>query len=177
MIVITGVSASGKTMIAKGLETKYGFQKAITTTTREMRDGEVNGADYFFISKEEFEARLKKSLFVEYTIYNGNYYGCGVDQVSDNKVIVTDLNGLHSFKALNKKNLVTFLLLCDDDVRKERMIGRGDKAEKIEERLTNDVNDFALDKVGEVDFKVDTTKLEKEESIDLVYRLYKEKVS
>lgn len=177
MIVITGPSASGKTMIAKGLENKYGFKKAITTTTRELREGEVDGVDYFFISKEEFERRLKEGLFVEYTLYNGNYYGCGVDQVSDDKVIVTDLNGLHAFKALNKKRLVTFLLLCDDETREQRMIGRGDKPEKIKERLVNDVNDFHLSKVGEVDFKVDTSKLAKGESIDIVYNLYKEKVS
>lgn len=177
MIVITGPSASGKTVAAKLLEKNYGFKKAITTTSRTPRDGEVDGVDYFFISKEEFENRLQKGMFVEYTLYNNNYYGCGKDQVSDNKVIVTDLNGLHSFQALNVSSLVTFLLICNDDVRLARMIDRGDKHEKILERMQNDKYDFSMDKVGKIDFIIDTNLQEKEETAAIIYNLYKEKIN
>ena len=55
------------------------------------------------MEKEEFQKRLSENKFVESSIYNGNYYGCGIDQVSDDKVVVLDPNGLHSFKKL--KNL------------------------------------------------------------------------
>ncbi len=175
MIVITGASATGKSVAAKGLE-QYGFKKAITTTTRLPREGEVDGVDYFFVSKEEFEKRIKENKLVEYTLYNENYYGCGVDQVSDDKVIVTDPNGLHAFKRLNKGNLVTFLLLCDDVTRKERMIHRGDKEDKIIERLTNDKKDFDRNVIGEVDFEIDTRNLSKQATIDRIYNLYLTKV-
>ena len=75
MIVLTGASASGKTVTALDLQKRYGLVKAITTTTREKRVGETDGVEYFFVSKDEFQKRLKENKFVEYSLYNGNYYG------------------------------------------------------------------------------------------------------
>ena len=54
MLVLVGPSASGKSAIVKCLESKYGIKKFITCTTRPMRVGEINGVDYFFMTKEEF---------------------------------------------------------------------------------------------------------------------------
>ena len=65
MIVLIGASASGKTEAAKMLMAKYGIQKAITTTTRPMRVHEVDGRDYFFVSKEKFDQLIKEDKFVE----------------------------------------------------------------------------------------------------------------
>ena len=75
MIVLAGASASGKTEVAKELAKKYGITKVITTTTRDMRVNEVNGRDYFFVSKEEFERMVHDGCFVEYTVFNENLYG------------------------------------------------------------------------------------------------------
>ena len=177
MIILCGASASGKTVTALELQKKYGLSKAITTTTREKRVGEENGREYFFISKDEFKKRLSENKFVEYSLYNDNYYGCGVDQVADDKVVVLDPNGLHSFKKLKNKNVVTFLLIADENVRRERMISRGDKKENIKQRLDNDVIDFALDKIGEVDFVIKTVDKTIEETADLIYECYKKKIA
>ncbi len=176
MIILTGASASGKTVTALGLAQKYGVKKAITTSTREKRINEIDGVDYFFLSKEDFLNKAKQNLFVETTLYNGNYYGCGLDQVGDNKVIVLDLNGLHSFQQLNNKRVVSFFLSADEDTRKERMLSRGDKLEKISERLKNDKNYFSLKNIGHTDFVIDTTNKTIDEVIDLVYKLYVEKL-
>lgn len=70
IIVIVGGSGSGKTTIAHQLET-HGFERLITTTTRSMREGEVNHHDYHFVSKEEFK-NLDK---IEESEYGGNHYG------------------------------------------------------------------------------------------------------
>lgn len=177
MIVLTGASASGKTVTALCLQEKYGLVKAITTTTREKRIGETNGVEYFFIDKEEFEKRLKEGKFVEHTLYNNNYYGCGVDQVTDNKIVVLDPNGLHSFNKLKNKNIVSFLLLANEATRKARMEYRGDKKENIASRLKNDVNDFAREKIGKVDFVIDTENLTIDEVADQIYKLYTQKIS
>ena len=177
MIILTGASASGKTVTALDLQKRYGLVKAITTTTREMRTGETNGVEYFFVSKEEFEKRLKEHKFVEHTLYNGNYYGCGIDQVADNKIIVLDPNGLHSFLKLNNKNIVSFLLLADEKTREERMRGRGDKEENITKRLQNDVEDFSLEKIGKVDFIIKTQDKTIEEVSDIIYKSYKKKIA
>ena len=177
MILLVGASASGKTVTALNLQNKYGLVKAITTTTREKRVGETNGVEYFFVTKKEFEKRLKDNKFVEHSLYNNNYYGCGIDQVSDNKIVVLDPNGLHSFLKLKNKNIVSFHLIADEKTREARMIERGDKKENIEQRLKNDVIDFSLDKIGKVDFVIDTQNKTIDEVSDIIYKLYKEKIA
>ena len=177
MIILCGASASGKTVTALELQKKYGLSKAITTTTREKRVGETDGVEYFFITKEEFQKRLAENKFVESSLYNGNYYGCGIDQVADDKVVVLDPNGLHSFKKLKNKNIVTFLLIADEETRRERMVSRGDKEENIKQRLTNDVVDFSNEKIGEVDFVIKTANKTIEQTADLIYECYKKKIA
>ena len=177
MIVLTGASASGKTVTALDLQKRHNLVKAITTTTREKRVGETNGVEYFFVTKEEFLKRLNENKFVEHSVYNGNYYGCGIDQVSDNKIVVLDPNGLHSFLKLKDKNIVSFLLIANENTRKERMCSRGDKKENIEQRIKNDVEDFSLEKIGKVDFVINTENYTVEEVSDLIYKLYKEKLA
>lgn len=177
MIILTGASASGKTVTALDLQKRYGLVKAITTTTREKRVGETNGVEYFFLTKDEFIKKLDQGAFVEHSIYNNNYYGCGIDQVDDNKIVVLDPNGLHSFLKLKNKNIVSFLLIADEKTRKERMISRGDKPENIQIRLTNDVVDFSLEKIDKVDFVIKTENKTIEQVSDEIYKLYKQKIS
>lgn len=176
MIILVGASASGKTVTALELEKRFGMKKAITTTTREKREGETDGVEYFFINKEEFEKRLSENKFVEHTLYNDNYYGCGIDQVADNKIVVLDPNGLHSFNKLKNKNIVSFFLVADEKIRHQRMISRGDKPENIEKRIVNDLNDFSKEKVGNVDFVINTENHSIEEVATMIYELYKSKI-
>ena len=177
MIVLTGASASGKTVTALDLQKRYGLVKAITTTTRQKRIGETDGVEYFFVTVDEFLKRLSENKFVEYSLYNGNYYGCGIDQISDNKIVVLDPNGLHSFLKLKDKNIVSFLLIADEQTRINRMQMRGDKKDNIESRIANDVNDFCLEKIGKVDFIINTQNQSIEQTSDIIYKLYKEKLS
>lgn len=177
MIILCGASASGKTVTALELEKKYGIKKAVTTTTRPMRDGERNGIEYFFINKEEFEKRLKEGKFVESSLYNGNYYGCGIDQVADDRVVVLDPNGLKNFKKLKNKNIVTFLLVCDAPTRENRMKLRGDKLENIKSRLENDVTSFAKEKIGDVDFVIQSDNQSIEETAKIIYEKYTKRLS
>ena len=176
MILLVGASASGKTVTALDLQRRYGLKKAITTTTREKRVGETDGVEYFFITKDEFMKRLNEGKFVEHSLYNENYYGCGIDQVDDDKIVVLDPNGLHSFLKLNNKHIVSYLLIADEKTRHDRMISRGDKFENIEKRLKNDINDFSLDKIGKVDYIIHTENQTIEQTSDQIYKLYKEKI-
>ncbi|MCF0116916.1 MAG: AAA family ATPase [Bacilli bacterium] len=176
MIILVGASASGKTATALELQRKYGLIKAVTTTTREKRVGETNGVDYFFITREEFLKRNKEGKFVETTLYNDNFYGCGIDQVSDERIIVLDPNGLHAFKQLKDDHIITFFITCSDELRESRMRSRGDKEEKIKQRLENDIIDFDPRKIGKVDFKINTDNLTIEQVADEIYRLYNLKI-
>lgn len=152
MIILVGASASGKTEVCKALCYKYGFKKFVTTTTRKKRNNETNGVDYFFITKKEFENRIKENRFIEYVTYNGNYYGTEKNQIDDKTVLIVEPNGLKSFQKIKNEKIVTFLLVSNKETRKERMIFRGDDMKLIEERLKIDDSNFNSKKVGKVDF-------------------------
>ena len=173
MIVLAGASASGKTEVAKLLAKKYGIVKIITTTTRDMRVGEVDKRDYFFVSKEEFERKVVAGDFVEYTVYNGNLYGSTKDQIADNKCVVIDPAGLRSYIALNDPRIVTFFLEADEETRRARMIMRGDLPEKIESRIAHDRELFKEENIAHVDYKIDSSSRHSvEEVTDEIYHLY-----
>ena len=176
MIVLAGASASGKTEVAKELAKKYGITKVITTTTRNIRVGEVNGRDYFFVSKERFEEMIQEGRFVEHTLYNGNYYGSTKDQIADNRSVVIDLQGLKSYSALNDKRIVTFYLSTSEDVRFKRMLERGDSEADAHRRIENDRRIFAENAIPDVDFRIDSENKNIEQVADEVYHLYLEKL-
>jgi guanylate kinase len=76
LIVIAAPSGCGKTTIAKAMLAKYpAMLFSVSGTTRPMRAGEVNGKDYFFLTKEEFEERVRIGDLVEWEEIYGNYYG------------------------------------------------------------------------------------------------------
>ncbi len=156
MILLVGASASGKTEIAKSLSKKYGIKKAITNTTREKRDGEINGVDYYFLSREEFLNLKEKDKLVESTIYNCNYYGCSKSEIGENKCIVLEPEGIASFLKLVNKDMVTFLLLAKEETRIKRMKNRGDSIDSINKRIETDKKRFDLNRIGKVDFVIET---------------------
>lgn len=172
MIVLSGASASGKTEVAKILAAKYGLVKVITTTTRPMRVGEVDGKDYFFITKERFEELIRLDAFVEFTIYNGNYYGSLKSQVGDDKCIVTDAQGLKTYSHLNDKRVVTFFLNAEENTRLFRMLERGDSESDAYKRIKNDKHVFNPSKLVKVNYKIDSESLNLEQMADQIYNLY-----
>ena len=173
MIVLAGASASGKTEVAKLLAKKYGITKIVTTTTRDKRTGEVDGVDYFFVSKEEFEKMILEDKFVEYTLYNGQMYGSTKDQIANDKCVVIDPAGLRSYIALGNKDIVTFYLEADEETRRQRMILRGDDPEKIKSRIENDRIAFKKENIATVDYVIDSNEGNSVEKVtDQVYKIY-----
>lgn len=177
MIVLAGPSASGKTEVAKYLASYFGMSKIITTTTRPMRKGEVNGKDYFFVSIEQFNTMVEENKFVEYTVYNGNMYGSTKDQIDDNKCVVIDPIGMKAYISLNDPKIVTFYLKASEKIRYKRMIDRGDSVENAKQRILNDKVAFNKKNMCEVDFKIDSENFSIEEVSELVYKKYIEKIS
>ena len=173
MIVLAGASASGKTEVAKVLAKNYGITKIVTTTTREKRKGEVDGVDYFFVTKERFEQMILEDRFVEYTLYNGQMYGSTKDQIANDKCVVIDPAGLRSYINLNNKDIVTFYLEADEETRHKRMILRGDDAEKIKSRIENDRIAFKKENIAKVDYVIDSGECNSvEEVAKKVYETY-----
>ena len=84
LIVLSGPSGAGKDSIISELKNYYhNFWVSISMTSRKPRGEEVDGIDYFFVSKEEFENHIKNNDFLEYAIYNDNYYGTPKSKIED----------------------------------------------------------------------------------------------
>jgi guanylate kinase len=76
IFIISGPSGAGEDTIIGRLEKELGVKHIITTTSRAMRDGDIEGKPYYFISEKDFQKKIKNNEFIEYAKeYNNNYYG------------------------------------------------------------------------------------------------------
>jgi guanylate kinase len=75
LVVISGPSGAGKTSVCRALKQHPDVEFSVSATTRRMREGERDGADYHFLSRDDFQRRLSENQFLEWATYNGNLYG------------------------------------------------------------------------------------------------------
>ena len=149
LIVISGLSAAGKGTIAKELITRYDdFVLSISATTREKRGTEIDGRDYFFISRNEFENMIKNNELLEYANYVNNYYGTPKKYVNEmlengkNVILEIEMQGALQVKKIFDKAILIFFLPKDAKTQRERLIGRKRETnEQIEERIRQAVID------------------------------------
>lgn len=173
MLVIVGPSASGKTQIVQLLIKNYNMEKLVTYTTRPMRVGEVDGRDYHFISKDEFLKRLDENFFIEHVNYNGNYYGTSRSDLSENKVVILEPNGLKHYLKEARDIIKVVFLKCSKEVLGIRMRIRKDKEEDIIKRLASDGDVFNNEISKLADLVVDTTPSNIYDDTKLIYNFYK----
>lgn len=158
MIILIGPSASGKTVTCHYLEENFGIKKVVTHTTRLKRVGEVDGVDYHFVTKEEFDKMKERDEFIETVSYNGNNYGTSKKEVKNDKCMTVELAGARTYASFKDPNIVLFYMNLDEQTCRERMLSRGDPIEKVEERIRNDKDSFHLtdDDKKMIDVYVDT---------------------
>ena len=145
LTVVSGFSGAGKGTIMKALMEQYQerYALSISATTREPRAGEVDGREYFFCSKESFEAMIEKDELIEYANYVDHYYGTPKAYVEkmleDGKDVILEIEIQGALK-VRKKFPDTLLLFVSPpcaDTLKSRLVGRGTEDIKtIEKRLT-----------------------------------------
>ena len=153
LIVISGPSGAGKDTICQKLINECNnLYLSISMTTRKPRNTEISGKDYFFVTKDEFEENIKNNIFLEYAIYNNNYYGTPKDKVEEmiNKgqdvILVIDIKGAINIQKIIPSALFIFIMPPDMETLKNRLIGR--KTESIEvvvERFKtayNEINNY-----------------------------------
>lgn len=172
MLILIGPSASGKTEVAKLLAKKYGITKIITYTTREKRVNERDGIDYHFVSLEDFAKLVADDFFVETTYYNGNYYGTAKKDIADDKAVILDPNGLHTYNALNDSRIISIYIDSKEEVRIKRMRQRLDPEDKIKARILNDRIAFNDNCLKGVTFVVYSENESLDELTDEIYNLY-----
>ena len=143
LIVISGPSGAGKgTIIDKLKEINDNFWLSISMTSRDIRSNDIPDETYFFVSKEEFEDRIKKGVFLEYAMYNGNYYGTPKDKILDklnqgiDVVLEIEIQGALKVKELVPDAIFIFILPPSMDELRKRLVKRGtDSKEKILSRF------------------------------------------
>lgn len=172
MLVLTGPSASGKTEVSKILMEKYHLKKLITYTTRPIREHETNGIDYHFISVPEFLKMQENNEFIETTFYNNNYYGSRKADISPEKLAILDPNGVNQYYKVLENNIVSIFLDAPEEVRKERMIKRGDSLETIERRTLSDRDVFQKDTYLKLDFVVKNLDISLDYLAAIIYKFY-----
>lgn len=152
MLVLVGKSGSGKTTIEEELIQKYGFKRAISHTTRAKREKDIEGYNYFFVSKEEMDRLNKEGKLAERIEYLGEVYALVKEQCKDDRVVVVAPEGLRQLCEKEDLDIFSVYIDVDEDIRKERMLNRGDSLENVEKRIKNDdeIFDCVLDKVNVV---------------------------
>ena len=148
MIALIGKTASGKSRIKDEL-IKLGYESVVTTTTRPMRPGEINGISYHFIEDDEFLDMQLNGELAESTFYNTAfgkwYYGCQKKDLEnhEHKVIILNPDGILSLmRTIDMSDWVVFFIDCPEEIIKERLNKRGDNPEEAERRLEADHKDF-----------------------------------
>ncbi|AVQ32816.1 guanylate kinase [Staphylococcus muscae] len=144
LIVLSGPSGVGKGTVRKRIfdDPHTSYKYSISMTTRDMREGEQDGVDYFFKSRNEFEQLIEQDAFIEYAEYVGNYYGTPVQYVKDTMneghdvFLEIEVEGAKQVRKKFPDALFIFLAPPSLDHLKERLIGRGtESSEKIQRRV------------------------------------------
>jgi guanylate kinase len=142
LFILSSPAGGGKTTLANLLLKEVpNLVKITTCTTRPPRPGEIDGKDYFFLSKEEFKKKIEEGMFLEYAVIHGNYYGTPKDEVlkeinkGNDVLLVIDVQGMRQIKK-NFPDVVTiFLIPPSFEELIKRMKKRGDSEEEIKKRI------------------------------------------
>ena len=146
ILILSGPSGCGKsTLLKKVYEKIEDYYFSISTTTRAPREGEKDGVDYLFVSKEEFEEDIKNGQFLEWAEVHGNYYGTSLKPINKalekGKLVIFDID-VQGHEIVRKKldKVVTSVFITTPTLSEleKRLNDRGtDAKEVIEKRITN----------------------------------------
>jgi len=118
LIVISGPSGAGKDSVVKKLMDKDSTTRwvSVSATSRSPREGEKEGVDYYYLSKEEFENKINEGFFIEYTNYAGNYYGTPKKYIKEkldsgiDVILIIEIEGASNIKKLVPEALMIFIM-------------------------------------------------------------------
>ena len=160
LIVVSGFSGAGKgTLMKKLLEEYDNYALSISATTRQPRQGEVDGREYFFKTTEAFEEMIAQDALIEYAKYVNNYYGTPKEYVMEqleagkDVVLEIEIQGALKVKEKYPDTLLLFVTPPNAEELKKRLIGRGTETmEVIESRMKRAVEEAQV--MGRYDYLV-----------------------
>tara|TARA_Y100000589_G_C26985923_1_gene560561 strand:+ start:217 stop:768 length:552 start_codon:yes stop_codon:yes gene_type:complete len=165
LIIITGPSGVGKgTVVKEILKKDRNIWLSISATTRKPREGEQDGEDYYFLSKEIFKQMIDDQMFLEWAKFAGNYYGTPLNSIEEKinkgfKVILEiEVEGACQVRDKYPNTLSIFLLPPNKEELENRIRNRGtDKEESIIKRLQR--ADFEINSSKDFDYVIKNSKL------------------
>ena len=167
LVVVSAPSGCGKDTIVNEIVKEMGDDASISVsmTTRDMRVGEAEGVNYYYVSKEQFEENIRNGEMLEYTTYGSNYYGTPVgpvkDKLKNGKVVflIIEVEGGENVKKIFSDCVKIFVIPPSMEVLEKRLRGRGtDKDEVIRERL--EIARTELQRATEYDYIVENDVLQ-----------------
>ena len=167
LIVLSGPSGAGKgTICNEVLNNNKNVWLSISCTSRKPRNGEIEGVNYYFLSKDEFESKIENNGFLEYAIYNDNYYGTPRDKIKEkldqgiDVILEIEVQGALKVKELVKEAIFIFILPPSMEELKARLKNRGTETEeKILKRFKtayNEINEINKYNYVVVNDKIDS---------------------
>ena len=155
--IISAPSGAGKTSLVKKLCEEWSFiRPSISLTTRKIRDSEVDGQDYFFVSKDEFNIKIKNGDFLEYQYVYGNLYGSTINSINQiinqghDVLLEIDYKGMLAVKKIIENAISIYIIPPDIDTLKERLNQRGEDATNIiNKRMESSIKDLSYSKFAD----------------------------
>lgn len=156
LTVISGFSGAGKGTLMKRLLEKYdSYVLSISATTRKPREGEADGREYFFKTKEEFEEMISRGQLLEHACYVGNYYGTPKPWVEEQMaagrdvLLEIEIQGARNIKKQYPEALLVFITPPSADELLKRLTGRGTETPEV---IRNRINRAAEETQGMEDY-------------------------
>ena len=140
LVVLSGPSGVGKTTVCRAVVKRLGLAESTSATTRKIRPGETDGADYYFLSREEFERRIAAGRFVEWAEVFGQLYGTPVEEVERARaagrtlLLEIDVQGGIQIKRKFPEAMAILLLPPEPQALRARLSRRGTEAPEEAER-------------------------------------------
>ena len=183
-IIISAPSGTGKTTTCKRLKQRLPNLKIATShTTRKIREGETQGVDYFFISKEEFESKKNNNDFLEWAKVHREYYGTSFEALDNHRqngfdiLLELDIQGVNSLRNMDFEGIYIMILPPSIEEMTKRLKKRGTETEEdIKERLKTgkeEIKDYKKHDYVITNFEVEETV----ESILAIVRAEKSRVA
>ena len=166
LVVLSGPSGVGKGTVRKALfeMQNHNLVYSVSMTTRKPREGEVDGQDYYFVSKEEFIEGIKNDRFLEWAEFSGNLYGTNKDFVekalkNNNVILEIDTQGAMQVKAKMPDAITIFIAPPSFEVLENRLRGRKTESEEAIQKRLNFVK-IEMENSKNFDFVVINDNLE-----------------
>ena len=151
LFIVSGASGTGKTTLCRALEDELGLYFSISATTRPQRPGEVNGRDYVFLTRDQFEDWVNRGQFLEWAEVHGNLYGTPAEAVAEQRergrhvLLDLDTQGALKLKQEHPEAVLIFIHPPDLETLKQRLEKRAtDDVEIIEKRIAKAQDEIAL---------------------------------